>query len=335
VEEAFLQALHAEPGDETTWLALADWLEEDGQAARAELIRLQRRLRALPVMKRGRERARLETRQARLLAAGVRPAVPEVVNSLGMRLALIPPGRFRMGSPANESSRAGDEGPQHEVEITKAFYLGAFPVTQGQWQAVMGDNPSYFCASGDGKKRVKRLDTSDFPVEQLNWAGVDHFLRKLSARSKERKAGRKYRLPTEAEWEYACRAGTTTAFHQGAALSSHQANFNGDQPYGDAPPGPNLNRTCQVGSYPPNAFGLYDMHGNVYELCADWFAGAYYASSPRQDPPGPASGTARVVRGGCWSNPAWACRSARRYGDHGTGWMGGLGFRIALSPASQ
>jgi uncharacterized protein (TIGR02996 family) len=154
MEAAFLQALHADATDEATWLALADWLDEDGQGERAELVRLVRRLRTLPVMKRTKERARLEDRVAELLNAGVGPVVPEVVNSIGMRLALIPPGRFRMGSPAGEKERSKDEGPLHEVEITRAFYLGVFPVTQGQWQRVMGDNPSYFCATRDGKKHV-------------------------------------------------------------------------------------------------------------------------------------------------------------------------------------
>jgi uncharacterized protein (TIGR02996 family) len=133
VEEAFLQALHAEPNDETTWLALADWLEEDRQEQRAELVRLVRKLRTLPVLEVAAERVQMEARVADLLAAGVRPVVPEVVNSISMRLDLIPPGHFRMGSPASEAGRGKDEGPLHEVEITRPFYLGVFPVTQAQW----------------------------------------------------------------------------------------------------------------------------------------------------------------------------------------------------------
>jgi uncharacterized protein (TIGR02996 family) len=198
MEAAFLQALHADPTDETTWRALGDWLEEDGQGQRAELVRLVRRLRALPVMKRTKERARLEDRVAELLNAGVQPVVPEVVNSIGMRLARIPPGRFRMGSPASEAERRMDE-PQHEVGITGAFYLGVFPVTQGQWQAVMGSNPSSFSASGGGKKHVPRQDSGNFPVEQVSWEDAQAFLKKLAARPEEKQRGWVYRLPSEAE----------------------------------------------------------------------------------------------------------------------------------------
>jgi uncharacterized protein (TIGR02996 family) len=161
VEAAFLAALHAEPNDEATWLALADWLEEDGQADRAELVRLVRRLRALPVMRRTKGRAALEDRVAELLNAGVQPVVPEVVNSIGMRLALIPPGRFLMGSPPDEAGRREDER-QHEVEITKAFYLGVYPVTQGQWRAVMGYNPSFYCRSAMRHSASPRTGNSAF-----------------------------------------------------------------------------------------------------------------------------------------------------------------------------
>src|SRR5262249_47832054 len=123
------------------------------------------------------------------------------------------------------------------------------------------------------------------------------FCRKLSELAKEQQAGRVYKLPTEAEWEYACRGGTRSPFHHGDALASTQANFNGSFPYGGAPRGPELGRTTTVGSYPPNAFGLFDMHGNVWEWCADWYATAFYHQSERQDPHGPASGTSRVLRG--------------------------------------
>jgi uncharacterized protein (TIGR02996 family) len=238
VEAAFLAALHADPNDEATWLALADWLEEDGQTERAELVRLVRRLRALPVMEVTPERAALEDRVAGLLNAGVRPVVPEVVNSIGMRLALIPPGRFLMGSPPDEAGRREDE-QQHEVEITKAFYLGVYPVTQGQWRAVMGYNPSFYSTDGKGREgfyysnepgggkgQVAGLNTDDFPVEQVSWEDAQTFLNNLSALEKERQAGRTYRLPTEAEWEYACRGGLgSSPFHFGTSLSPAQASF--------------------------------------------------------------------------------------------------------------
>ena len=315
MEDVFLQALHAEPGEEATWLALADWFEETGQDDRAEVVRLVRQLRRLSVMRRTQQRARLEKRLAELLDAGVPPAVPEVVNSIGMRLALIPPGRFRMGSPAEEQGRQVDEGPMHQVELTRPFYLGVFLVTQAQYARVMGSNPSFFSATGGGWSEVEGLDTSDFPVEQVSWEEACRFLDRLSARPEEAVRGRHYRLPSEAEWEYSCRGGasSTTPFHCGNSLSSAQANFDGNHPYGEGPLGPYLGRTCPVGSYRPNALGLYDMHGNVWEWCADWYAEDYYKTSPRCDPPGPSEGSKRVIRGGNWFLDGWNCRSAYLY----------------------
>jgi uncharacterized protein (TIGR02996 family) len=334
MEAAFLQALHADPTDETTWLALADWLEEDGQGERAELVRLVRRLRTLPVMRRTKERARLEDRVAELLNAGVRPVVPEVVNSIGMRLALIPPGRFRMGSPDDEEGRKEDEGPLHEVEITRPFYLGVFPVTQGQWQTVMGSNPSYFSATGGGNEKVKGLDTSDFPVEQVSWEDAQTFLARLSVLPEEKSAGRLYRLPSEAEWEYCCRGGasSSTAFCFGNSLASTQANFNGNYPYGGAAKGPNLRRTCSVGSYRPNALGLHDMHGNLGEWSADWYSPTYYGKSPPKDPPGPSSGSGRLIQGGSWFHVGQRCRPAFRHGYSPSRRDRYVGFRVAAVP---
>jgi uncharacterized protein (TIGR02996 family) len=332
MEAVFFQALHADPTDEATWLVLADWLDDDGQAERAELVRLVRRLRALPVMEVTPERARLEDRLAELLNAGVRPVVPEVVNSIGMRLALIPPGRFRMGSPADEAQRSKDEAA-HEVEITRPLYLGVFLVTQAQWQRVMGSNPSWFCATGGGKDEVAGLDTSDFPVEQVSWEDAQTFLERLTALPQEKEKGWQYRLPSEAEWEYACRGGaSSTAFCFGNSLSSFRANFIGDCPYGGADKGPSLGRTCPVGSYRPNAFGLCDMHGNVWEWCSDWYAGDYYGKSSPQDPPGPAEGPLRVIRGGCWRNDGRRCRSAFRLRNGPGRRNDGVGFRVAAVP---
>jgi uncharacterized protein (TIGR02996 family) len=322
VEAVFLAALHAEPNDETIWLALADWLEEDGQADRAELARLVRRLRTQPVMEHSRARARREGRVAELLNAGARPVAAEAVNSIGMRLALIPPGRFRMGSPSGdffgeEERRENEEA--HEVEMTRPFYLGVFPVTQGQWLRVTGNNPSHFCATGGGRGRVKGLDTSDFPVEQVSWEDAQAFLAKLTALPEEKEAGWSYRLPSEAEWEYACRGGasSSTPFCFGNSLSSTQANFAGDQPYGDAGKGPWLERTTPVGSYRPNAFGLYDMHGNVEEWCEDWYDEGY---------------DAKVFRGGCWRSYGQNCRAAARNGFAPSYRAGHVGFRVAAVP---
>jgi uncharacterized protein (TIGR02996 family) len=334
VEAVFLKALHADCRDETTWLALADWLEEDGQSERAELVRLVRQLRALPVIRRSHQRVALEKCVAALLAAGVRPVVPEVVNSIGMRLALIPPGRFRMGSPVTEKERRSDE-TLHEVEITRPFYLGVFPVTQQQYRKVMGEEPSNFARTGDQRDKVKGLKTDDFPVERVSWNRASEFCEKLSGLRKERDAGLDYRLPTEAEWEYSCRGGasSTTAFHFGPSLTSTQANMNGSHPYGGAEKGAWLARTCRVGSYTPNAFGLFDMHGNVWEWCADWYGADYSKKGPRQDPPGPSRGRGRVIRGCGWYNGASGlnCRAALRLHLSISFQSDNVGFRVAAN----
>jgi formylglycine-generating enzyme required for sulfatase activity len=161
----------------------------------------------------------------------------------------------------------------------------------------------------------------DFPMENLKWYQAVEFCKKLTARPEEKKAGRSYRLPTEAEWEYAARAGTTTPFSLGKSLSSKEANFNGNFPYGKAEKGPYLRRTSKVGSYKPNAWGLYDMHGNVQEWCSDFYDPDYYKNSAKKDPTGPAKGVLdtdykdyyRVVRGGCWLDEGRGCRSAYRF----------------------
>ena len=327
-EAAFLSVLHQSPGDGVAWLALADWLEEDGQADRAELIRALRRLRELPVMRRTRKRAELEKRLAALLAAGVRPAVPEIDGPLGMRLALIPPGRFRMGSPSTESERSTEEVP-HEVEITRPFYLGRLAVTQAQYERVMGAHPFHCFRTGRGRGAVAGLDTSAFPAEMVSWQDADEFCRRLSKLD-----GRPYRLPTEAEWEYACRAGTSTAFYFGDELSVDLANFDGQSPYGTADNRRGLGRTCRVGSYPPNAFGLYDMHGNVFTWCSDWWDN--YAGGPAVDPKGPDGGDSRTIRGGGWACAARYCRAANRGRNDPTyhGYQNGV--RVALDgPASR
>jgi formylglycine-generating enzyme required for sulfatase activity len=210
-------------------------------------------------------------------------------------------------------------------------------VTQAQWRAVMGSNPSFFCATGDGKDRVAGMNTDDFPVEQVSWEDVRVFLEKLSSLERERETGRTYRLPTEAQWEYSCRegGGEYRVFHHGNSLCSIQANFNGNFPYGGAARGPYLERTCQVGSYPANAFGLMDMHGNVWEWCSDWYARDYYETSPRRDPAGPSRGSGRVFRGGCWSSQARRCRSAL-HRSYSPGFRSSsLGFRAVMVLSAQ
>jgi formylglycine-generating enzyme required for sulfatase activity len=195
----------------------------------------------------------------------------------------------------------------------------------------MGENPSWFSADGDGKDKAKDLDTDDFPVERVSWHDAKKFCEKFSQLEKERRAKRTYRLPTEAEWEYSCRGGASSSnpFHFGKSLSSRQANFDGNYPYGGAAKGPYLERTCQVGSYKPNKFGLYDMHGNVYQWCADWYAKDYYKDSPTKDPQGPDSGTARVLRGGAWVSDGRYCRAAYRDRNGPGSRNADNGFRVA------
>ncbi len=235
-------------------------------------------------------------------APASRPKIIE--NTIGMKLALIPAGQFQMGSPPTEDRRRDNEGPQHEVFLTKSFYLAVHPVTQDQYECVMETNPSHFRDDlGGGLSH---------PVEMVNWTSAITFCRLLSEMPEERKARRRYRLPTEAEWEYGCRGGTQTPFYFGSSLSHDQANFEARHPYGDGTSGLALNKTTPVGSYLPNAFGIYDAHGNVWEWCADWFEGDYYRNSPRENPPGPLKGQFRVLRGGSWRNHATTCRSAYR-----------------------
>jgi uncharacterized protein (TIGR02996 family) len=290
-----LEVLHADPADEAAWLALADALEEAGQPDRAALTRLGRRLRGLPD---GPERESAQRRAQDLLRSGVRPCRPLRTNSLGMTFALIPAGTFWMGSPEEEEGHQDNEAPLHEVEISRPFYLGVTPVTQEQYERVMGLNPSSHAPTGNAHKTVPGLDTRSFPVEWLSWRDARAFCRALTKRPEERRADRRYRLPTEAQWEYACRAWTRTPFHFGPSASAHLANFDGPPPYGRAPEGPRVPRTWPVGLDVPNLFGLHDLHANVRQWCADWYAKGYYARSSRTDPPGPPRGSCRVLRGG-------------------------------------
>jgi formylglycine-generating enzyme required for sulfatase activity len=268
----------------------------------------------------------------------------EITNSIGMKLVLIPPGEFVTGSaqsPEEVCASANlnpeifvdlmlkDEHPQHRVQITKPFYLGAHEVTQEQYRHVMGTQRSQFAAGGKFRDRIVDLDTRPFPVENVTALEAGAFCRKLSLLRKERSAGRLYLLPTEAEWEYACRAGTTTPFHFGSQLSGREANCNGGDPYGTGTKGTHLGRTNRCGSYAANAFGLYDMHGNVSEWCQDWYAEDYYRKSPMTDPPGPSSATtALVIRGGSWADIAGNCRSASRAGSPPALRSEFIGFRV-------
>jgi|RhiMetdeSRZDD1v2_1073273.scaffolds.fasta_scaffold21957_3 formylglycine-generating enzyme required for sulfatase activity len=221
-----------------------------------------------------------------------------LTNSLGMQFALIPAGEFQMGSTSGDN----DERPVRTVRIGKPFYLGIHEVTQSQWEAVMGNNPSQF--KGDANR----------PVETVSWEEVQKFIGKLNTKE----GGTKYRLPTEAEWEYAARAGSTTAYSFGddsSQLGKH-AWFGGNAG----------NTTHPVGTLQPNAWGLYDMYGNVWEWVQDWY-GKYTVESVT-DPQGPASGSHRVGRGGSWFHDARNCRSADRYHDAPGFRSVNLGFRL-------
>ncbi len=257
-------------------------------------------------------------------------------NSVGMKFTLIPAGKFTMGSPKGEVERREDEA-QHEVEIGKPFYLGTYEVTQEQYEKVMGTNPSDFRPTGKGSDMVKGMDTRSFPVDTVIWQDAVDFCKKLSDMPAEKRARRLYRLPTEAEWEHACRAGARkySTFYHGDTLSSLQANFDGGSPYGGAGRGPRLGRTARVGSYKPNPWGLYDMEGNVWEWCQDWWGSNYYATGPKKDPPGPNTGTYKICRGGAWINPSLYCRSAHRGWSSPTNRWNNSGMRALCEVAPR
>jgi formylglycine-generating enzyme required for sulfatase activity len=228
-----------------------------------------------------------------------------------MEFVRVRAGKFLMGSPANEQGRY-DWEKQHEVEITKDYYLGKYEVTQEQYEALMGENPSWFSPQGGGAGKVKGQDTAQFPVESVPWKDAVTFCERLAEKS-----GKPARLPTEAEWEYACRAGSKTAFHWGDESSTKHANLSG------------LHRTAKVGTYEPNAWGLYDMHGNVAEWCQDWYVQRYYDESPKTDPQGPEKGSGHVVRGGNWFNSGQeSARSAYRTSSSASHSM--YGFRVCI-----
>jgi formylglycine-generating enzyme required for sulfatase activity len=258
----------------------------------------------------------------------------------------IPPGRFWMGSPAAESERADDEGPQHLVQL-QGFFMGQTPITQAQWRKVAGwqprggerwrrdlkANPSRFQSAG-GRGEARLLDdeasTDQRPVEQVSWFDAMEFCSRLSQRT-----GRTYALPSEAQWEYACRAGTNTPFHFGKTITTDLANYDGSFTYANGPKGKYRQQTMPVGSFPANAWGLQDMHGNVREWCLDHWRGSYKNV--------PIDGSAwlnkndeemnpRLLRGGSWFNHPLYCRSAFRNSYHPADLDGYVGFRVCCLP---
>ena len=234
---------------------------------------------------------------------------------VAMRLRWIPPGSFMMGSPESERGRFDGEGPQHGVELRRGYWLGEAPCTQAEWEAVMGENPSHY--KGEGAR----------PVEQVSWEDCQQFCGKL----RERHPGLEARLPSEAEWEYACRAGTESAYSDGSECT---------EPEGKDPALVKVGwfdknsdgKTHAVRQLEANRWGVYDVHGNVLEWCEDWYG--EYGTAPQWDPRGPAYGSSRVVRGGSWDDPARLCRSAYRFRWRPSERFHFLGFRLAAGPVS-
>jgi formylglycine-generating enzyme required for sulfatase activity len=240
----------------------------------------------------------------------------------GVQLAMIeiPAGKFLMGSSNSEEDSLERERPQHWVQIPR-FYLGQFLITQEQWQVLMGKNPSFF--QGD----------DNLPVEKVSWLESIAFCQKLSA-----KTGRTYRLPSEAEWEYACRAGSEKPFAFGKTINSEVVNYDGNYPYGKVPKGNYLEKTTPAGKFPANSFGLYDMHGNLWEWCLDEWANDYIDApvdgSASGDINSRDSDKTRVIRGGSWLNDGTYCRSAFRDFSTATDCFRNVGLRVVAVPAS-
>ena len=233
-----------------------------------------------------------------------------------MKLKLIPAGEFMMGSPESESDRTDNE-LQHRVRITQPYYLGVTEVTQGQWFSVMKTKP------WENEQNVKEGD--NYPATFVSWEDAVEYCRKLSASE-----GKQYRLPTEAEWEYACRGGQSTAYSFGnrpSLLGNYGWFSENAYDIGEK-------YAHEVGTKNPNPFGLHDMHGNLWEWCSDWYEPGYYALSPGSDPQGPSRGSIRVYRGGSWLIVAAYCRAASRDGGGPTSRGSHMGFRLALSSPS-
>jgi formylglycine-generating enzyme required for sulfatase activity len=237
------------------------------------------------------------------------------------RFRWIEPGEFWMGSPEDEAERDSDEGPRHRVRLSEGFWLADTACTQALWLAVMGGkNPSQF------QEDVRN------PVEQVSWDDVSGFLQRVAALV----PGVAAELPSEAEWEYACRAGSETPFSFGATISPQQANYNGNHPYAGGEKGEYRQKTVPIKSFTANKWGLYEMHGNVWEWCAD--GKRTYDGNDQDDPRGPEGAAPRVVRGGSWLSGARGLRSAYRHGwprGHRGEDLPGRGFRFALRSTSQ
>ena len=230
-------------------------------------------------------------------------------NSLGMEFIEIPAGEFLMGCVKSDTECGDYEKPQHKVKISKSFYMGKFEVTQGQWKKVMGNNPSNFTNCGE-----------DCPVENVSWNDIQEYIGKLCKREKQSPC--KYRLPTEAEWEYSARAGSKTKYYWGDTINDAYLWYDGNSG----------NTTHPVGKKKPNSWGLYDMSGNVWEWAGDWYDDSYYKNSPSADPKGGNSGGIRVLRGGSWYSNAGFGRLSFRYYYYPDFRDYSDGFRLVLLP---
>jgi uncharacterized protein (TIGR02996 family) len=328
-ETELLAGIAAHPGEVERWHILADWLE-DQQDPRAELARLRYLLYAEPEHP---ERPARLARELALLAAGLAPVVPTWTNTVGMSFALVLPGTFRMGSPKSERYRKSHER-SHRVTLTRPFFLGVCPVTVGEFEHFVAATNSrteaersggaYGFVGGEWKQDATVTwrspgfaQTERHPVVCVNWNDAQDMIAWLN----EQEKGLVYSLPTEAQWEYACRAGTETA------------NFLGEDDEGLDEYAwfayHSQERTHPVATKKPNAWGLSDMHGNVWEWCADWYGD--YPTGKVVDPPGASRGSYRVSRGGSWYGVAANCRSAARtYSDPDAGDTTS-GFRLAVS----
>lgn len=239
-------------------------------------------------------------------AAG-QPAPRVLTNSVGMRLAEIPAGAFEMGSQDRRLPKQKTLTP-HRVQITTSFWIGTHEVTQGEYHRVLGSNPSQFSQAGGLRDRVRGVETDRLPVDSVSWHDAKEFCLRLTQLPAERQKGRSYRLPTEAEWEYACRGGSKKTWCYGNEVRTLRQ-------YGWYRRRETMQRTHIVGERRSNRFGLYDMYGNVWEWCSDFYEAEYYSHSPLVDPQGPSQGFSRVIRGGGWDSPAGNCTNANRNSD--------------------
>jgi formylglycine-generating enzyme required for sulfatase activity len=269
--------------------------------------------------------------QGQTVAAAIKAPVPNTpVNPAPNNMVRINGGTFTMGSPANEPQRNSDEA-QRQITVS-SFYMGKYEVTQKEYQEIMGTNPSNFKRDNLPVERVSWFDAVEYCNKRSQKEGLTPAY-SISGTGDNRtvtwnKSANGYRLPTEAEWEYACRAGTTTPFSTGNNITTSQANYDGSEPYNNNAKGEYRKKTMPVGSFAPNVWGLYDMHGNVREWCWNWYE--YYSSGSQTDPVGPSSGSHRVLRGGSWLDDGWRVRSANRIFITPSG-RGNYGFRLVRS----